>query len=225
MKINERSSAVEDYLKTIYELNAADRRATTTELAAALKITPASVTGMLQKLAQETPPLVHYHKHHGVSLTAEGITIALETIRHHRLLESFLGQVLGYEWEALHEEADRLEHVLSDHLEERMARVLHNPTRDPHGAPIPDANLHMEEFDWVRMNTLREGQEAIIESVPDEDPGLLRYLASAGIKPQVRISVTAHSPYDQNLSIQIGDRTPVVLGSAITEQIMVERIQ
>ena len=124
--------AIEDYLKTIYDLTANCERASTNQIAEVLDIKPASVTGMIKKLSQGTPPLVDDKKHHGVALTPAGEKVALETIRHHRLLETFLYETLGFDWDAVHAEADRLEHVISEEFEERIAQHLGDPTHDPH---------------------------------------------------------------------------------------------
>jgi Mn-dependent DtxR family transcriptional regulator len=129
--------SVQDYLKQIYELTEGGENASTTALAARLKVTPASVTGMVQKLSSAVPPLVEYQKHQGVTLTSDGTRAALEVIRHHRLLETWLVQTLGYAWDEVHEEAERLEHAISEDLERRIAAALGNPLRDPHGEPIP----------------------------------------------------------------------------------------
>jgi len=139
------SISTQDYLKTIYDLTRAGKPAATTALASRLGIAPASVTGMLQHLAADRPALIDYRKHHGVTLTAAGERAALEVIRHHRLLETYLVEILGYTPDEVHEEACRLEHVISEQFEARIADLLGHPTRDPHGEPIPDANLILPE--------------------------------------------------------------------------------
>ena len=135
------SISIQDYLKVIYDLTRAGQPAATTALAARLKVAPASVTGMLQRLAGEQPALITYRKHHGVMLTEAGERAALEIIRHHRLLETYLVEILGYTPDEVHEEACRLEHVISEQFERRIAAALGHPTRDPHGEPIPAADL------------------------------------------------------------------------------------
>jgi DtxR family Mn-dependent transcriptional regulator len=139
------SHVAEDYLKVIYQLTRGGGRAFTSEIAASMGVTPASATGMVQKLAGDVPPLLNYEKNHGVELTSAGEQIALEVIRHHRLLETFLQQKLGYSWDEVHAEADRLEHVISEVLEERIARVLGDPHYDPHGDPIPNREFRLPE--------------------------------------------------------------------------------
>jgi DtxR family transcriptional regulator, Mn-dependent transcriptional regulator len=131
------TTSIQDYLKTIYDLTQGDAPASTTALAARLGIAPASVTGMMKKLAAANPPLVHYRKHQGVTLTETGEQAALRVIRRHRLLETYLVTTLGYSWDTVHEEACRLEHVISEEFESKIAALLGNPKRDPHGDPIP----------------------------------------------------------------------------------------
>ena len=128
---------IEDYLKVIYEITRQQPRASTNQIADALKITPASVTGMVKKLSETNPPLLKYQRHHGVELTKQGEMVALEILRHHRLLEMFLHQILGYDWDEVHVEADRLEHFISEKFEERISQALGDPSHDPHGDPIP----------------------------------------------------------------------------------------
>jgi DtxR family Mn-dependent transcriptional regulator len=213
----------EDYLKEIFELTAKGDRATTNRLAERLDVTPASVTGMVQKLAETDPPLLEYRKHHGVVLTDHGRNVALQTIRHHRLIEMFLHQILGYPWDEVHEEADRLEHVISEKMEERIAQVLGDPTHDPHGDPIPTRDLEMPPSTSVRLSELRDGQSAIVQRVRDSDPALLRHLMELGLKPDSRLYVQDFSPFDENLTIQVeGQVDPVVLGPRVTHQVYVD---
>lgn len=214
--------AVEDYLKTIYQIQSMHGRATTKQIAERLEITPASVTGMIKKLAYTKPPLVEYRKHQGVILTNAGEQVALETIRHHRLLEMFLHQMLGYEWEDVHAEADKLEHVISEEFEERIAEALGHPSFDPHGDPIPTRDLELPKTATTRLSELRQGDQAVIQRVDDRDPDLLRYLSEIGMVPSVELEVVEYSPFDENLYIKIkGRREAVVLGSRVTRQIFV----
>jgi len=215
--------AIEDYLKTIYDLTISQERASTNQIADALDIKPASVSGMLKKLSSSKPPLVDYQKHHGVALTHEGQKVALETIRHHRLLETFLYETLGFDWDTVHDEADRLEHVISEEFEERIAKALGEPTHDPHGDPIPTRDLKMPSQACTRLSDLRVGQQAIVQRVPDAHPELLRYLGRHGIGPGTCIEVEAFSSFDDNLSIFVQNRSEsVVLGIRITRLIFVE---
>lgn len=213
--------AIEDYLKAIYELSLNDGRATTNQIAERLEVTPASVTGMIKRLAATEPALLLYQKHHGVELTEDGEKVALEIIRHHRLLELFLHETLGFSWDEVHEEADRLEHVISETLEERIAQALGDPTLDPHGAPIPTKELNLPPQVRVRLMMLREGQEAVVQRVEDDDPELLRYLETIGLVPLAQVEVIERSIFDDNLRLLIDDQE-VVLGPRVTEQVYVE---
>jgi DtxR family Mn-dependent transcriptional regulator len=215
--------AVEDYLKIIYELTSVSGRASTTQIAEAMDVKPASVTGMIQKLATFDPPLVEYQKHRGVVLTPAGDRAALEILRHHRLLEHFLHKTLGFSWDRVHEEADRLEHVISEEFEERLAQVLGDPTHDPHGDPIPTRDLKMPSCAILCLADLQVGQRAVVKRVRDTDPELLRYLGKIGVIPEARFEVIGYSTFDRNLKIQLIDKDePLVLGQKITCEIFVE---
>ncbi len=215
--------SIQDYLKHIYNLTANGSPASTTELAALLNVAPASVTGMLQRLANADPPLVRYRKHQGVTLTPAGERAALEVIRHHRLIETYLVHALGYSWDEVHEEACRLEHAISENFEARIAEALGHPLRDPHGDPIPTADLTMPADSSRPLASLRDAQAATVKRVANANPALLRYLSEIGLVPESRLKVIHHSEFDGNLTLQIeGQAAPVVLGLAITSQIFVE---
>jgi len=217
---------IEDYLKTIYEITCQGQRASTNQISEALGVTPASVTGMIKKLASTTPPLLEYKRHHGVRLTPKGELVALEIIRHHRLLEMFLQQMLGYDWDEVHAEADRLEHVISEEFEERIAEALGNPAYDPHGDPIPTRDLLIPETPTLRLADLRPGNHAIMRRVNDDDSELLRYLRALGLVPGARLVILDSTPIDQNLTLQVEDASkPIVLGSKITNLISVEQLE
>jgi DtxR family Mn-dependent transcriptional regulator len=217
------SDTVEDYLKVIYDLSADNQRVGTGQIAEMLGVSPASVTDMFQRLAGEDPPLLDYVKHQGVALTEDGRKAALETIRHHRLLELFLHEVLGYSWDEVHAEAERLEHVISEEFEERVAAVLGDPQRGLHGKPIPSRNLEMPDLDTWILHDLRPGQAGEVHSVNDDDPGLLRYLELRGLVPGASFEVIEYSPYDDNLHLKVVDDDEVfVLGANVTAQIQVE---
>jgi DtxR family Mn-dependent transcriptional regulator len=214
--------ATQDYLKTIYDLTRSGERASTNQIADRLKIKPASVTGMVKKMAQTTPPLVDYQKHHGVSLTPEGERSALKVIRLHRLLECFLHVTLGYDWDAVHAEACRMEHVVSDEFEQRIADVLGNPSHDPHGDPIPDENLNMPVDVTISLSDLCVGQQATIQRVRDQNAELLRDLSQRGVIPGASLTVLDYSRFDGNLHLQInGQEETVVLGPRVARQIFV----
>lgn len=216
------SQSIEDYLKAIYEISGGDQRASTTDLAKYLSVTPASVTGMIKKLNITMPPLVEYQKHQGVVLTDAGLKVALETIRHHRLLELFLHQILDYPWDEVHDEADQLEHVISEQFEEAIAVAMGNPLHDPHGDPIPSRDLSLPNFTDTPLSKLRPGQSARITRVRDTDPNLLRYLSDQGVIPDELIEVTGYSEFDGNLTIKVSGKShQSVLGPRITKQIFV----
>ena len=213
--------STQDYLKHIYILTAGGRSASTNALSERLKVKPASVTNMIQKLASTKPALVEYQKHQGVTLTVEGEKAALEVIRHHRLLEAWLTQTLGYSWDEVHEEAERLEHVISEDFERRIAAAMGNPLRDPHGELIPTANLKMPVDESTSLATLRADQKARIQSVRIVDNNLLRYLKSRGLVPGAGIEILEYSPFDHNLTVKAGTKK-TVLGMNITDKIFIE---
>jgi len=213
--------STQDYLKHIYILTAGGGSASTNALSERLKVKPASVTNMIQKLASTKPALVEYQKHQGVTLTVEGEKAALEVIRHHRLLEAWLTQTLGYSWDEVHEEAERLEHVISEDFERRIAAAMGNPLRDPHGELIPTANLKMPVDESTSLATLRADQKARIQSVRIVDNNLLRYLKSRGLVPGAGIEILEYSPFDHNLTVKAGTKK-TVLGMNITDKIFIE---
>lgn len=181
------SRAFEDYLKTIYALGRSGEAATTSALAERLDVAPASVTGMLKKLAEAG--LVEHEKYQGARLTEAGRLVAVETIRHHRLVETYLHQALGVPWDRLHAEAEAWEHVLSEDLEARMDAALGHPTHDPHGAPIPTPDLVLDEGDLLPLARLDVGQAATVARVSDRDADLLREIAGAGLFPGTRFEL------------------------------------
>ena len=214
--------STQDYLKQIFDLTEGGQVASTNDLAMRQRVKPASVTGMVQKLASVEPPLVDYHKHQGVTLTPEGEQAALEVLRHHRLLESWLVQALGYTWDEVHEEACRLEHVISEDLEARIAAALGNPTRDPHGDPIPDEDLVMPADDLTPLSALRPPQQAVVLRVIGVEPAFLRHLDELGLVPGARLEIKSHSAFDNNLSVSVDGHPAFVVGLAITSKIFVE---
>jgi len=213
--------STQDYLKNIYDLTENGENASTNALAAKLNISAPSVTGMIKKLSSAKPPLVEYQKHQGVTLTKDGRRAALEVIRHHRLLEMWLVQTLGYSWDEVHEEAERLEHVISEDFERRIAAAMGDPIRDPHGDLIPTEDLKMPVDESTPVSALRPGQTGTILRVKASDPDLLRYLEGLNLVPGTELEIKEHSPFDHNLTIKIGKKL-VVLGLNITSQIFVE---
>ncbi len=218
-----RSQSVEDYLKAIYELTLESERASTNAMAEYLDIAPASVTGMLQKLSEEAKPLIEYRKHHGVALTTEGRNAALETIRHHRLIELFLVQMLGYEWHEVHEEADRLEHVISEQFEKRIAEALGDPEHDPHGDPIPRADFSLPDSAQTLISGLKVGTRGVVKRVRDTFPDILEYLKEQGLVPGSEFQLSDVSEIDHNLHLMVdGNPHEVVLGPRASNQVYVE---
>jgi DtxR family Mn-dependent transcriptional regulator len=204
------TESVDDYLKAILELGgAAEARVTSNALAQHLGVRAASVTGMFQKLAAQKPPFVKYEKHHGVRLTAAGKMRALEVLRHHRLLERFLHDVLDYSWDEVHDEAERLEHFISERLEDRIAAKLGDPDVDPHGHPIPERNGALPPREEVLLSKWACGVPAVISSVSDRDAGALREMTRLGLKPGVAITVETGTR-NASLRIRIGDRADSV---------------
>lgn len=219
------SEAIQNYLKTIYELQQEMGKVSTNALAEKLGVAPASVTGMIKKLAEERPRLVNYERHHGVSLTPAGQKIALEVIRHHRLIELYLHQALGYSWDQVDAEAEKLEHVISEDFEDRIDALLGQPAFDPHGDPIPTKNGEMPRPDHPRLSELSAGQTGRVSRVRDDDPALLRYLAELGIIPDATLIVDGKAPFGETLSVRVGassDSPSHTLGKQVTDQVFVE---
>jgi len=186
------TESVDDYLKAIHELSGPnEQRVASNAIAERLGVRAASVTGMLQKLAASRPKLVKYEKHHGVRLTVTGKKRALEILRHHRLLERFLHDFLNYRWDEVHEEAERLEHFISEKLEDRIAAKLGDPQTDPHGHLIPEKSGAVSERTEVNLLKWACGVPAIITSVSDRDASALRELERLGLHPGVSVIVEA----------------------------------
>jgi DtxR family Mn-dependent transcriptional regulator len=206
-----RTPAVEDYAKAIFSLQTRTHEpVTTTALAERLGITPGSVSAMLRKLSELG--LIEHVPYRGVSLTGEGRSLALEVIRHHRLLESFLSEALGMPWDRVHAEAEVLEHVISEELEELIAAKLGHPTVDPHGDPIPTAELELDEPPTLAMESLSPGDRGVFVRVSDADPEMLRYLAGCGISPGDSFAVRARQPFGGPLFVAFGDREHAIGG-------------
>jgi DtxR family transcriptional regulator, Mn-dependent transcriptional regulator len=198
-----RSSAVEDYAKAIYALQMRDDQpVSTTALAERLAVTAASASGMVKRLGELG--LVTHRRYHGVLLTDAGRRVALEVIRHHRLLELYLVESLGVPWDRVHEEAEVLEHVLSDELEELIAAKLGDPTHDPHGDPIPSRELTIEEVSTESLESLEPGASGTFARISDSDPDMLRYLADRGIAPGDELEVMERQPFGGPLFVRFG---------------------
>jgi DtxR family Mn-dependent transcriptional regulator len=198
----ELTDAIQDYVKEIYKLEASGRRATTSALAERLGVSPPSVTSMLKKLA--VLGLAEHERYHGARLTAKGERVALEVIRHHRLIEQYLVETLGLPIDAVHVEADRLEHALSEELEAHIDRTLGFPTRDPHGDPIPGPDLKLERSDVTPLSALEPGARATVERVPDGDGELLRYLSELKLVPGSRLQMRELAPFDGPVTVRVG---------------------
>jgi DtxR family Mn-dependent transcriptional regulator len=213
---------VDDYLKAILELGGSEEeRVTSNALARHLDIRAASVTGMLQKLAAQKPPFVKYQKHHGARLTAAGKMRALEVLRHHRLLERFLHDFLDYSWDEVHDEAERLEHFISERLEDRIAAKLGDPETDPHGHLIPERSGVLPSRQEVLLSKWACGVPAVISSVSDRDPAALREMMRLGLKPGVAITVETGAR-NASLRVRIGDgSTSVRLSQALASGVSV----
>jgi DtxR family transcriptional regulator, Mn-dependent transcriptional regulator len=215
-----RSQAIEDYAKAIYALERRDSEPVSTNaLAERLGVTPASASGMVKRLGELG--LVEHQPYRGVSLTEGGRRVALEVMRHHRLLELYLVKSLGVPWDRVHQEAEVLEHVLSEELEELIAAKLGDPKYDPHGDPIPTRELTIEEGTTQTLQSLEPGIRATFVRVSDSDPEMLRFLAERGIAPGDCFEVVDKQPFDGPLFVRFGERTQV-LGGALARAMRVE---
>ncbi len=216
------SSNTEDYLKAIYELLEDSGRVTTSALAERLTVAPASVTEMVQKLARMQPALVDYERHRGVALTEAGRKIALEVIRHHRLIELYLAEALGYGWHEVHAEAERLEHVISEEFEDKIAAALGDPERDPHGDPIPTREGEVAEPCRRALSQVTAGETVRVARVRDEDPAFLTHLTELGLVLRAPLRVT-RAPEGGPLSVEVAGSTRE-LERAITDHVFVEAV-
>ena len=219
------TESVDDYLKAIFELSGPEeQRVTSNALAGHLDIRAASVTGMLQKLASQRPSFVKYQKHHGVVLTEMGKRRAAEVLRHHRLLERFLHDVLDFSWDEVHDEAERLEHYISEHLEDRIAAKLGDPDVDPHGHVIPQKDGMVAVRQEVALSKWPCGVPAVISSVSDRDPASLREMKRLGLTPGTGLFL---DPGTRNASllVRIGGRPPCRLRRELAAEILVVREQ
>ncbi|NUQ12462.1 MAG: metal-dependent transcriptional regulator [Gemmatimonadaceae bacterium] len=213
------TAPVEDYLKAIYAFERERGAAGTNEIAQRLAIAPASVSGMVQRLAEQG--LVTYERYHGVRLTTAGRRAALRTLRRHRVIEAYLVRALGYGWDRVHEEAERLEHAASDTLIDRMASAIGEPVTDPHGAPIPTRDGTIDETRHRSLADVPVGTTTRVVRVEDEDAGMLRYLDSLGIRPGAEVALSERAPFDGPLTLAIGASTCQV-GTALASRVMVE---
>jgi len=200
--------SVEDYLKSVFHLTSQGGFATTSDIAEMLEVAPPSVSGMMKRLSETG--LIEHVPYRGVQLTPQGRRAALQMIRRHRILESYLTSKLGYDWGDVHVEAERLEHAVSEKLIERMADALGEPRYDPHGAPIPTAAGEIEETELVGLANVRVGATVVLRQVGDEQPDRLRYLAEQGLTPGTRLEVVERQPFNGPTTVRLGMETRVV---------------
>lgn len=220
------SKAVEDYLKAIYEISQENGQkiVSTSAIAERLGVRPASVTGMIKKLNKSQPKLITYQPYQGVVLTPEGEKIAIEVLRHHRLLMSFLSQTLGYDWHELHSEADRLEHFISENFEERIAESLGHPNFDPFGGPIPARDGTVKLFQEKSLSELEVGDKVSISRVSYHDPALLQHLENLGLTPRSQIEIIDRGPFDGPLHIHIEKtQNTHALNKRVTDQVFTHK--
>jgi len=213
------SEAVQDYLKAIYKLQQQGGVVSTSALAEAMDVTAASATGMVKKLAGLK--LVRHNPYQGVTLTKAGEKMSLEVIRHHRLLELYLAEALGYTWDKVHEEAERLEHVISEEFEEKIFETLGRPTRDPHGDPIPTKDGTIVGAEHDRLSDLEPGATGVIRQVSDSDAEILRYLGMRGLVPDTAVEVLEKAPFNGPITIKTGESSHI-LGRDLARHIRVE---
>jgi DtxR family Mn-dependent transcriptional regulator len=213
------SGAVQDYLKTIYTLQEQGGAVSTSALAEAMGVAAASATGMVKKLAGLK--LARHSPYQGVILTKAGEKMALEVIRHHRLLELYLAEALGYSWDKVHEEAERLEHVISEEFEEKIFEALGRPTRDPHGDPIPTKDGTLVAGSHERLSEMEPGATGVIRRVSDRNAEMLRYLALRGLVPDATVQVVEKAPFNGPITVKTGEAAHV-LGRDLASHIHVE---
>lgn len=216
--VKELTAPVEDYLKVIFELEAGVGVAGTNEIAAELGVAPASVSGMIRRLADNG--LIAHERYRGVRLTKAGRRAALRTIRRHRVIEAYLTSALGYPWDRVHDEAERLEHAASDELIDRMAAAIGEPTTDPHGAPIPTREGTLDDPPLVTLAQIPVGKRVRVQRVGDRNGEQLRYLAELGITPGQKVEVLTRAPFEGPISLRVG-REVRSIGPALANQIFV----
>ncbi|MGQ0537676.1 MAG: metal-dependent transcriptional regulator [Gemmatimonadaceae bacterium] len=214
------TAPTEDYLKAIYDIERSGDAAATNDIAARLQIAPASVSGMIRRLAEQG--LISHERYKGVRLTRSGRKAALRTIRRHRVIEAYLTGALGYPWDRVHAEAERLEHAASEELVDRMARAIGEPETDPHGAPIPTRDGEVDETPQRALRDVDAGERCRVVSVSDEDPELLRYLAKLGLRPGAEVAILEKAPFGGPISLRVApDGAAVQIGATLAALIRV----
>ncbi|HEY7191208.1 MAG TPA: metal-dependent transcriptional regulator [Vicinamibacterales bacterium] len=216
------TAPVEDYLKVIFALESTAGVAGTNEIAAELGFAPASVSGMIRRLAEQG--LITHERYRGVKLTKAGRRAALRTIRRHRVIEAYLTKALGYPWDRVHDEAERLEHAASDELIDRMAAAIGEPTTDPHGAPIPTRDGTLADPPLVALDEVAVGERVTIERVGDRDAEQLRYLAEVGIVPGRVVQVLSRAPFEGPIELRVG-RSTRSIGPGLAKQILASKAE
>lgn len=212
------SQAVEDYIKAIYTLQAEERPVPTSLIARRQDVSAASVTNMVKRLSKMG--LAEYESYRGVTLTTAGEKIALEIIRHHRLLELYLREVMGYSWDKLHEEAEHLEHHISEEFEQKLEELLDYPTHDPHGDPIPTREGTIAEIATDPLSDVPVGVHVVVERVSDADPELLHYLEDIGLLPRAHVEMVDKAPFNGPLTLRVDDHE-LVVGHAVASSVFV----
>ena len=212
--------SVEDYLKAIYRLTKAGGPATTSDIAQLLELSAPSVSGMVKRLSEQG--LLEHVPYKGVELTRAGRQAALRMLRRHRIIETYLVERLGYTWDTVHDEAERLEHAVSDGLIDRMAAALGNPTTDPHGDPIPARDGSMQEALWTPLTELVEGERAVVRRVDTSDGERLRYLAELGMRPGADLTVLLQHPFGGPVTVRCGGGERV-LGHELATTVLCQR--
>jgi DtxR family transcriptional regulator, Mn-dependent transcriptional regulator len=214
------SEAIEDYAKAIHTLSShRDGPVGTSALADRLGVSPGTVTSMLKRMAELG--LVEHEPYHGVTLTPAGEKVALEVIRHHRLIEAYLAEALGMPWDRVHDEAEVLEHYISEELEERIAEALGDPAVDPHGDPIPDRRLELQADDGASLADFEPGRRGVLQRVSDSDPDMLRFLDERGIRPGVALTVREREPFGGATVVEVEDGERHSIAEALARRMLV----
>lgn len=219
-----RSQSVEDYLKTIYKIESETEEGkgvSTSRLADEMGVANASVTNMLKRLSDMK--MVNYESYYGSRLTEAGKKIALEIIRHHRLLELYLKEILGYSWDEVHDEAEKLEHHISEQFEDKIAELLNHPTMDPHGDPIPSKDGKMPKITLKALPSIPHETPHIVRRVKNQNPELLRYLEKQGLIPGVKVEVLQKEPFDGPVQLRVENKT-ISIGNSVAEDIYVVEV-
>jgi DtxR family Mn-dependent transcriptional regulator len=211
-------TAIQDYVKAIYKLSTENNKVTPTQVADYLGVSQAAVTKMVHRLKDLN--LARYARSDGLSLLASGQKMALEMIRHHRLIELYLTEALGYTWDQVHDEAEKLEHVISEQFEAQIEKALGYPTRDPHGAPIPSRDGQLEIAEATELGELQPGDQGVIDRVNDDDPDMLAFLGSLGMYPGTRIEMVGQDPYGGSFKIKVSGRHHAI-GTEIASHVFI----